>query len=154
MLKIGEIAGLCGISIKALRHYNKIGLFKPEYVDKLTKYRYYSEEQVKKLNLIMDLRDIGFSLKEIMLVAGTGLDKQALLYLLNEKRKESEDKIKLEEIKINNINSIAERVEKETGTKIQTDEAQEKFDERLGRLVTVDSVDSSGRHSIEEAIWL
>ena len=34
MLKIGEIAGLSGTSIKTLRHYNKIGLFKPQVDDK------------------------------------------------------------------------------------------------------------------------
>ncbi|MDP4088861.1 MAG: MerR family transcriptional regulator [Bacillota bacterium] len=153
MLKIGEIAGLCGTSIKALRHYNRIGLFKPEYVDPSSNYRYYGEDQIKKLNLILDLKNIGFSLKEISLVLKSGVNNELLLQMLGDKKKQSEDTIKLEEVKIENIDSIAAGIEAEL--KINGADQEEKpFDERLGRLVSLDSAESGGRQAIEEAIWL
>lgn len=42
-------------------------MFKPIDIDLFTDYRYYSEEQVEDLNLINDLKKVGFSLEEIKL---------------------------------------------------------------------------------------
>lgn len=153
MLRIGEIAGLCGTSIKALRHYNRIGLFKPKYIDPSNNYRYYEEEQVKKLNLILDLKNIGLSLSEILTVMKSGVNNEFLLGLLTIKRNQSEDNIKYEELKIEHINSIAKGIQEQLGVKVPSSE-DEQYDEKLGRLISLDSADSSGRHTIEEAIWL
>lgn len=153
MLKIGEISGLCGTSIKSLRHYNRIGLFKPKYIDPLNNYRYYEEEQVEKLNFILDLKNIGLSLSEILTVMKNGVNTQSLLDLLTIKRNQSEDNIKYEELKIENINSISQKIQEQSSVNVP--EVEEKqYDEKLARLVSLDNADSSGRHAIEEAIWL
>ncbi|MBQ9318900.1 MAG: MerR family transcriptional regulator [Bacilli bacterium] len=65
MLKIGEFSKLTGIPIRTLRYYDEIDLFKPADIDLFTDYRYYSEEQVDDLNLINELKKVGFSLEEI-----------------------------------------------------------------------------------------
>ena len=39
---IGEMSKLYNISIETLRHYDRIGILKPEYINKKTGYRYYS----------------------------------------------------------------------------------------------------------------
>ena len=51
---------------QTLRHYEKLGLLKPSEVDEWTGYRYYSVGQMQTLNYIRRLKDIGFSLEEIL----------------------------------------------------------------------------------------
>ena len=65
LLKIGEFSSITGISVKTLRYYDDIDLFKPSDVDLFTGYRYYHEDQIKDLQLINDLKNIGFTLEEI-----------------------------------------------------------------------------------------
>ncbi|RND01213.1 MerR family DNA-binding transcriptional regulator [Lysinibacillus halotolerans] len=55
LYSIGEVSKLMNISIKALRYYDKIGLFKPAYVDPNSNYRYYSDFQLYRLDLIKSL---------------------------------------------------------------------------------------------------
>ena len=43
--RIGMFAQMNKITIKALRHYDEIGLLKPAYVDEHNGYRYYSSSQ-------------------------------------------------------------------------------------------------------------
>ncbi len=52
-LTIGEFSKLSGLSIKALRYYDRIGVLKPDYVSLETKYRYYSRKQLRIAELIM-----------------------------------------------------------------------------------------------------
>lgn len=65
MLRIGDFSKLTGVPIRTLRYYDEIDLFKPADIDLFTDYRYYNEEQVEDLNLINELKKIGFSLEEI-----------------------------------------------------------------------------------------
>ena len=57
LLKIGELAGLCNVSPKALRVYEKRGLIKPVKIDEESGYRYYSADQVKDLILSAKKRE-------------------------------------------------------------------------------------------------
>lgn len=65
LLRIGEFSKLSGVPIRTLRYYDEIDLFKPAEIDLFTDYRYYKEEQIEDLNLINNLKDVGFSLEEI-----------------------------------------------------------------------------------------
>lgn len=65
LYKIGDFSKLVNISVKTLRYYDDIDLFKPADVDLFTGYRYYKKEQIKDLELINKLKMIGFSLEEI-----------------------------------------------------------------------------------------
>lgn len=65
MLKIGEFSKLSGVSIRTLRYYDEIDLFKPADIDLFTDYRYYNVEQIEDLNLINRLKTVGFTLEEI-----------------------------------------------------------------------------------------
>lgn len=81
-LKIGDFANLCHTSIKTIRYYDKIGLLSPIYVDQMTKYRYYDENQVKDYYKIYLLKEIGFTLKEI----SNFKDKIKVEYILMKKK--------------------------------------------------------------------
>lgn len=63
--QIGEVAKLFHISAGTLRHYEKVGLLQPEYIDMQTGYRYYSTRQFECLNTIRYLRALGTPLEQI-----------------------------------------------------------------------------------------
>lgn len=62
---IGEVSRYQNISKQTLIFYDKIGLFRPAYVDPDNGYRYYSASQIDQLDTILIMKRIGFSLKEI-----------------------------------------------------------------------------------------
>jgi DNA-binding transcriptional MerR regulator/effector-binding domain-containing protein len=64
MLKIGDFSKICQTSIKALRHWDAVGLLKPALIDPETNYRYYSIEQIDDVNRILVFRTLGLSLSE------------------------------------------------------------------------------------------
>lgn len=66
MLKIGEFSKLSRVSIRMLRHYDEIGLLKPAETDDFTGYRYYSESQLPIIGRISSLKELGFSLADII----------------------------------------------------------------------------------------
>ena len=53
------------VTVKTLRHYEQKGLLLPDEVDEWTGYRYYSIDQMQKLQAIRDLQRLGFTLGEI-----------------------------------------------------------------------------------------
>ena len=65
MLSIGQMSKICAVSVKTLRHYDKIGLLKPRYTDAANGYRYYEEDQIGTMLLIGRLKRYGFSLTSI-----------------------------------------------------------------------------------------
>lgn len=95
MYRIGEFSIINKITVKTLRYYDSIDLFKPSIVDKYTGYRYYDETQQKVFDEIGKYKDLGFSLDEI---------KQ----LLNSNAKEKEEIIK------NHLKKINENIVNET----------------------------------------
>lgn len=65
LFPIGDIAKLFHLSVGTLRHYEKIGLLQPEYVDPESGYRYYSTRQFESLNTIRYLRVLDTPLEQI-----------------------------------------------------------------------------------------
>lgn len=63
-LSIGKVSKLKNVSIKSLRYYDEIGIFKPAYVNEKTNYRYYTEEQLPLLDAISLCIEIGIPLKD------------------------------------------------------------------------------------------
>ena len=87
LMLIGEIADFFGISRKAIRLYEKKGIIKPVKVDAANGYRYYSAEQVQQLNALLELKVLGFSLDEIKMILDGKTAKEALLEMLEKKRR-------------------------------------------------------------------
>lgn len=74
MLKIGEFAERSGISIRRLRHYHRLGLLRPVYVDRFSGYRYYHADQLDDVQQIRYLRSLGLSLAQVAEVQAEGPD--------------------------------------------------------------------------------
>lgn len=56
---------MCQVTVKTLRHYEQIGLLVPFEVDQWTGYRYYDIGQLRRMNRIIYLKGLGFSLEQI-----------------------------------------------------------------------------------------
>lgn len=78
MLKIGEFSKLSRVSVRMLRHYDEIGLLKPNAIDSFTGYRYYSEDQLPVAGRIAMLKDMGFGLAAICELLECFDDSEAL----------------------------------------------------------------------------
>ncbi len=90
MFKIGDFSKLSMVSVKTLRFYDEAGLLKPAQVDKFTGYRYYSAQQLARLNCILALKDMGLSLEQIAALLNKGLSPTDLHAMLRLKQVELE----------------------------------------------------------------
>lgn len=61
---VSEVARLSGVSVRALHHYDEIGLLKPADVG-ANGYRYYGKDELLRLQQILFHRELGFPLDEI-----------------------------------------------------------------------------------------
>ena len=64
-LTIGRMARRGGLTAKALRHYDRIGLLTPAVVDPATGYRFYAAEQVALARLVQVLRSVDLPLEQV-----------------------------------------------------------------------------------------
>lgn len=87
MFTVGQMARICSVSPKTLRHYEAIGLFHPASVDGETQYRYYSADQILPLRRIVGLRDLGLGLEMIRVLIQSGAieDPERLTRILTER---------------------------------------------------------------------
>jgi DNA-binding transcriptional MerR regulator len=74
MFRIARFAGLSGVSPKMLRDYDRLGIFRPVWVDRTTGYRSYSPAQLPEIRRIVALRDLGVGLAEIQRLVSGGAD--------------------------------------------------------------------------------
>lgn len=98
MLQIGEFSKICQVSVKTLRHYDKIGLLKPAEVDRFTGYRYYRVSQIDTMNYIRRLKRYGFSLDEIEHLLTVSNNEDLVLALKRQKDKLEQKKQETETV--------------------------------------------------------
>ncbi len=72
LLPIGRFSRATRLSVKALRHYDELGLLRPAYVDPSSGYRYYRPAQANQAEAIRILRSLEMPLEEIGELLATG----------------------------------------------------------------------------------
>lgn len=79
MKTVAEVSGLSGVSVKTLHHYHRIGLLEPSYIGE-NGYRYYDHAALERLQDILMLKSLDFSLADIkeIVMASTYDRKRAL----------------------------------------------------------------------------
>jgi len=65
LLPIGRFARLSGLTVKALRHYDELGLLRPAHVDGWTGYRFYRPDQAAEAIAIRRLRELELPLEDV-----------------------------------------------------------------------------------------
>lgn len=111
MYTIGEFSNIGKVSTKMLRHYDKIGLLKPNYVNPDNGYRFYTKDQVQIILLINKLKRYQFSLQEISnLIHNSNDNRTQLIKLLNEKVKNINVQIALYKFLLQDIEDEIKRL--------------------------------------------
>lgn len=89
---IGEAAAQVHMTRETLRHYDRIGLVKPSRVDQRTKYRYYNEEDLVRLNTVHALQQMDLPLQEIHKVLEYN-DLEKIVAFLDQAEQKADEKI-------------------------------------------------------------
>ena len=92
---VKAVAEMVGVSVRALHHYDHIGLLRPASVSPAG-YRLYSDADLERLQQIMFFRELDFPLAEIrQIIAGPGFDRRQALVehrrLLRQRRRRLDD---------------------------------------------------------------
>ncbi|MFV0560823.1 MAG: MerR family transcriptional regulator [Enterococcus sp.] len=124
-LSIGKISKLSNLSIRTLRYYDQIDLFKPEYIDATNNYRYYSVQQLFYLQMIKYLRKMNLPIDEIK--DALSLSPEQLSDFLEEQAKQIqlqinellkiEEIIKNQRVELNNQTRLLNKSEKQIYTR-------------------------------------
>jgi len=156
LMRIGEIAAFFNVSVKAMRVYEKMGILTPVKVDEKTGYRYYTADQVKQLDALLELRELGFSLSEIKKLLESDITKSRYMEVLVHKKTMWQERIIQAQDRIDAIDEI---IEKLTNSKPPVKLHELTEDERALLLnkfacLDLDFHDLHGRNILSEALWL
>jgi effector-binding domain-containing protein len=113
MIRIGDFSKLSRLPIKTLRYYDEVGLLEPVHVDNFTGYRYYAYEQVGRLNRILALKDLGFSLEQIGQLLDEGLSLEQMRGMLILRRSEIRQKVQEEAARLERVEARLRQIEQE-----------------------------------------
>jgi DNA-binding transcriptional MerR regulator len=110
-LKIGQFARMCQVSVKTLRYYDDGGLLKPAHVDRWSGYRYYDPDQIKALNRILALKELGLSLEQIRQIMREELPFEEMKEMLRLKRAELEQQNREIEEQLRRVDARMQQIE-------------------------------------------
>jgi len=113
LLKIGEFARVGQVSIATLRHYEKEDLLKANTLDPASGYRYYSLDQLPRLNRILALKELGFSLEQIARLLQENLSLEQLRGMLLLKQAQTAQMIEREQVRLAQIVARMRQIEQE-----------------------------------------
>lgn len=89
---VGEAAKAAHTTSETLRHYDRIGLVKPSKKDEWTNYRYYTEQDIVRLNTVRALQVMDLPLKEIKKVLEYD-DLEKIIDFLEQTEKKADEKM-------------------------------------------------------------
>jgi DNA-binding transcriptional MerR regulator len=92
-LTVGELARAAGMTTKALRHYDQLGLFRPDGVDEGNGYRWYAADRVPQARLIARLRTVGLPLEAVAECLGSGGDPDVVDRVVEQHRRRLESRL-------------------------------------------------------------
>ena len=113
MIRIGDFSKLSRVSVKTLRYYDEMGLLKPVEVDRFTGYRHYEYDQLPRLNRILTLRDLGFSLEEIGQLLRDSLTPEQMRGMLKLRQAEIRQKVEEETERLERVEARLRQIEQE-----------------------------------------
>lgn len=114
MFSIGAFATMGRVSVRMLRHYDTLGLLRPARVDEFTGYRYYEAGQLRRLNRLIALKDLGLSLDQVKLILDEELDDAGLRELLGRREAELRDQIAADSARLTRIQARLKLIDTES----------------------------------------
>lgn len=122
--RVGELARRTGVSVRALHHYDAIGLLSPSRRSE-SRYRLYTASDIVRLQQITSLRQLGFSLREIHgLLERRDLSPSQVIEMHSARL---EDRIALQQGLLERLRMLAHRLE--GGDEVSVDEFLDTIEE-------------------------
>jgi DNA-binding transcriptional MerR regulator len=113
MFSIGDFASYGRVSVRMLRHYDAIGLLQPAAVDQATGYRSYEAGQLSRLNRIVALKDLGFTLQQVQSILDDKVSAEELRGMLRLRRAELQSQIAVDTSRLTQVEARLQLIEKE-----------------------------------------
>jgi DNA-binding transcriptional MerR regulator len=124
MFTIGDFARHGRVSVRMLRHYDATGLLRPARVDPASGYRFYQASQLARLNRIIALKDLGFTLDQVRAMLDEQVSAEQLRGMLRLRQAELQSAIAADTSRLAQVEARLRIIEME-GT-MPTDDIQVK----------------------------
>jgi DNA-binding transcriptional MerR regulator len=113
MFSIGDFARHGRVSVRMLRHYDAIGLLRPATVDQATGYRFYEAGQLARLNRIVALKDLGFTLQQVRSILDDKVSVEELRGMLRLRQAELQAQISADSARLAQVEARLQVIERE-----------------------------------------
>jgi DNA-binding transcriptional MerR regulator len=113
MFRIGEFSRIARVSGRLLRYYDSIGLLSPQRIDPATGYRYYTADQLTRLNRILALKDLGLSLEQVARMVDEKISTDEIRGMLMLKKAELERSLSEEAARLRHIESRLQQIDEQ-----------------------------------------
>ncbi|MEU6581174.1 MerR family transcriptional regulator [Nocardia sp. NPDC046763] len=113
MFSIGDFARFGSVSVRMLRHYDEIGLLPPSEVDPCSGYRFYAAEQLARLNRVVALKELGFTLNQVAELLDGQLSVERLQGMLQLRRAQLANQVAADTARLASVEARLLRIEKE-----------------------------------------
>jgi len=113
MFSIGDFARHGRVSVRMLRHYDAIGLLHPAYVDRVTGYRSYEAQQLSRLNRIVALKELGFTLEHVQSILDDKVSLEELRGMLRLRQAELQSQIATDTTRLAHVEARLRIIERE-----------------------------------------
>lgn len=113
MFTIGDFAKHGRVSIRMLRHYDAIGLLHPARTDPVSGYRFYEAAQLARLNRIIALKDLGFTLRQVKAILDEEVATEELRGMLRLRRAELEEAVAAARVRLARVEARLRSIESE-----------------------------------------
>lgn len=112
MLSIGDLARHTRVSVRMLRHYDETGLVVPERVDPGTGYRWYAASQVGRVNALIALKELGFTLAQCRSILDEHVSVAELRGMLRLRQAELAEQIETDTARLSEVDRRLHSIER------------------------------------------
>ncbi len=144
MFSIGQFSKITGLTVKTLRFYHEKGLLVPPCIDDETGYRYYNEAAVEKTRGIIALRDLGFSVADIVEIMESCADESDLIEHLRQRKALLGKQIRDQRQMLARLDTI---IVKEREARTMADKATYEVEEKQIPAMLIAGVRMKGKYS-------
>lgn len=113
MFTIGDFARHGQVSVRMLRHYDAVGLLRPARVDPHSGYRYYTADQLARLNRVIALKELGFTLEQVGAILDDEIGADELRGMLRLRQAELETALEAARARLAQVGARLRAIESE-----------------------------------------
>ncbi len=144
MFSIGDFSRITTLSIKALHLYHEKGILIPAEIDTYTGYRYYDHANIEKARVIIYLKNMEFSLKQINEILSNYNDDSEILDFLESQKQKIADKLNQYKNIVSSINQI---INQEKEITMSLDKSKFEVEEKEIKSILIAGVRYKGKYS-------